>query len=77
MFPRFGIPGGLTAVDETVDGVGRIVEADEADGKGTLAWTVGVMAEGAFPGASDELSNLTYHMYPCSYRAVWLFELKI
>ena len=61
MFPRFGIPGGLTAVDETVDGVGRIVEADEADCIGTLAWTAGGMAEGALPGASDELSNLTYH----------------
>ena len=81
MFPRFGIPGGLTAVDETVDGVGRIVEADEADGKGTLAWTAGVMAEGALPSASDELSNLTYHsskmLCPCSYWAVRLFELKI
>ncbi len=59
------------AVDETVDGVGRIVEADEAHGKGTLAWTAGVMEEGAFPGASDEISNLTYHcskmLYPCAY----------
>ena len=69
------------AVDETMDGVGRIVEADEADGKGTLAWTAGGMAEGELPGASDELSNLTYHsskmLYPCSYWAVRLFELKI
>ncbi len=70
------------AVDESVDGVGRSVEADKADGKGTLAWTVGVMAEGALPGASDELSNLTYHsskmlLYPCVYWAVRLFELKI
>ena len=48
-------------MDETVDGVGRIVEADEADGKGTLSWTAGGMAEGALPSASDELSNLTYH----------------
>ena len=39
------------AVDETVDGVGRSVEADKADGKGTLAWTAGVMAEGALPSA--------------------------
>ena len=65
MFPRFGIPGGLTAVDETLDGVGRIVEADKADGKGTLAWTAGGMAEGELPGASDELSNLTYHSSKC------------
>ena len=58
-----------------------IVEADEADGKGTLAWTVGVMAEGALPGASDEPSTLTYHsskmLYPCAYWAVRLVELKI
>ncbi len=71
MFPRFGIPGGLTAVDGTVDGVGRIVKADEADGEGTLAWTAGGMAEGELPGASDELSTLTYHsskmLYPCAY----------
>ena len=69
------------AVDETVDGVGRIVEADEADGKGTLAWTAGRMAEGALPGASDELSTLTYHtskmLDPCAYWAVRLVELKI
>ena len=81
MFPRFGIPGGLTAVDETVDGEGRIVEADEADGKGTLAWTAGGMAEGALPGASDDLSTLTYHsskmLYPCAYWAVRLSDLII
>ena len=68
-------------MDETVDVVGRIVEADEADGKGTRAWTAGGMAEGALPGASDELSNFTYHsskmLYPCLYWAVRLFELKI
>ncbi len=81
MFQRFGILGGLTAVHETMDGVGRIVEADKTDGKGTLGWTAGGMAEGALPGASDELSTLTYHsskmLYPCAYWAVRLFELKI
>ena len=51
MFPRFGIPGGLMAVDETVDGVGRIVEADKTDGKGAVGWTAGGMAEGVLPGA--------------------------
>ncbi len=81
MFPRFGIPGGLTAVDETADGVGIIVEPDEADGKGTLGWTAGGMTEGALPGASDELSTLTYHsskmLYPSAYWEVRSFELKI
>ena len=69
------------AEDETADGVGRVVEADKTDGKGTLGWTAGGVAEGVLPGASDELSTLTYHsskmLYPFSYWDIRTFDLTI
>jgi hypothetical protein len=71
----------MMAVDETADGEGRVVGAKETDGKGTLGWTAGGMAEGALPGASDELSTLTYHsskmLYPLAYWEILSFDLTI
>jgi hypothetical protein len=58
----------MIAEDEIADVVGRVAEADETNGKGTLGWTARGMVKGALPGASDELSTLTYHsskmLYP-------------
>ncbi len=81
MFPRLCIPGGMIAEDEIADVVGRVVEADETNGKGTLGWTSGGTAEGALPGASDELATLTYHSskmsYPLAYWDIGTFDLTI
>jgi hypothetical protein len=69
------------AVDKTADGVGRVVEADKTNGKGTLGWTAGGMAEGVLPGASDELSTLTHHsskmLYRLAYWDIRTFDLTI
>ena len=81
MFPRFCIPGGMIAEDEIADVVGRVVEADETNGKGTLGWTSGGTAEGALPGVSDELATLIYYSSKMSYPlACWdigIFDLTI
>ena len=71
----------IIAEDEIADVVGRDAEADETNGKGTLGWTLGGTAEGALPGASDELATLTYHSskmsYPLAYWDIGTFDLTI